>query len=234
MGFQLDKGCSENFGKTSYSIEGEDLILHSVFRDSKKGFYIDIGSNHPIQNNNTYYFYNLGWRGICIDPNVTFSDDYKRYRPEDTFIPAAVSAQEGMNEINYYEFKDSTLNSTCEKTAEDYLARHGMFSIRKINTIMVESIVKYFEKEKEDKEIPRFLNLDIEGNEIEILKKFVKLNWPFDLIIIELKKLNLHNIKSEAVDLLKKSYSIIAKTPLNTIFIRKASLFAARYPREMI
>lgn len=36
---------------------GVDLILNDIFKNKKKGFYIDIGCHHPMINNHTYLFY---------------------------------------------------------------------------------------------------------------------------------------------------------------------------------
>ena len=52
--------------------EGVDLILKSIFRNLKKGYYIDIRCNQPIDESNTYIFYKLGWKGLAIDGNAKF------------------------------------------------------------------------------------------------------------------------------------------------------------------
>ena len=48
------------------SQNGEDLIIESLIPEQKKGFYVDIGANHPIKLNNTFLFYSKGWKGINI------------------------------------------------------------------------------------------------------------------------------------------------------------------------
>ena len=47
----------------SYSLSGIDLLVAYIFQNKKKGFFIDIGCNHPVYNNNTYLLYKKGWRG---------------------------------------------------------------------------------------------------------------------------------------------------------------------------
>ena len=44
---------------TSYSQEGEDMILKSFFENKKhyRGFYVDVGAHHPVRYSNTYFFY---------------------------------------------------------------------------------------------------------------------------------------------------------------------------------
>ena len=39
--------------KISYSYGGIDSLILNIFKNQKKGFYLDIGCGHPIKNNNT-------------------------------------------------------------------------------------------------------------------------------------------------------------------------------------
>ena len=57
----------EKYTKKSYSYSHVDLVVDKMFSKINKGFYIDIGCNHPIKFNNTYTLYKRGWRGINID-----------------------------------------------------------------------------------------------------------------------------------------------------------------------
>lgn len=78
----------------SYSMQGEDLIVRGLLkeelRSGKRGFYADLGAHKPCYGNNTYLFYQYGWRGVCVEPNPGFSDAYMTARPKDTFINAAI------------------------------------------------------------------------------------------------------------------------------------------------
>lgn len=51
--------------------EGEAILLKKIFttKKIKEGFYDDIGAHHPFRYSNTYIFYQIGWRGINIEPN---------------------------------------------------------------------------------------------------------------------------------------------------------------------
>ena len=53
--------------KISYSYGGVDLLILDIFKNQKKGYYLDIGCAHPIKNNNTYLLYKKGWNGVNID-----------------------------------------------------------------------------------------------------------------------------------------------------------------------
>src|SRR5690242_3324544 len=64
----------------SYSQEGEDRILHSIFETVADGFYVDIGAHHPKRFSNTYLFYQRGWRGINVDAMPGSMVRFKRVR----------------------------------------------------------------------------------------------------------------------------------------------------------
>src|SRR5208337_2713547 len=62
--------------RKSYSIEAEDLLVETVFlvvlKQYGPGTYLDIGAAHPVQHSNTYFFYERGWSGLCVEPNPEF------------------------------------------------------------------------------------------------------------------------------------------------------------------
>ena len=43
------------YSNKSYSISYVDLVVNRIFSKIKKGIYVDLGCNHPIKVNNTYY-----------------------------------------------------------------------------------------------------------------------------------------------------------------------------------
>jgi hypothetical protein len=82
-------------GQLTYSQFGEDILIRGFFRDKQVGVYVDVGAFHPIYYSNTYALYKLGWYGVAIDANRTFERLYKKFRPRDTFVHAAVGQSEG-------------------------------------------------------------------------------------------------------------------------------------------
>ena len=78
----------------SYSQCGEDMILKILFgKNKRKGFYVDVGCNNPIQNNNTFKLYLKGWKGINIDGNQSLIDKCKRLRKRDLCLNEIVSSE---------------------------------------------------------------------------------------------------------------------------------------------
>jgi hypothetical protein len=76
----------DSWQRSSWSQEGEDLILARIFGDKPDGFYVDVGAHHPKRFSNTYYFYRRGWRGINIDAMPGSMLAFNRLRPSDINI----------------------------------------------------------------------------------------------------------------------------------------------------
>lgn len=58
-----------------YSDAKQDCFVANILGFTKSGYYLDIGSAHARRNNNTFYFDQLGWKGVCVeyDPNYNLS-----------------------------------------------------------------------------------------------------------------------------------------------------------------
>lgn len=54
---------------TWYSQAGQDEWVHSIVGDT--GFFVDVGAHDGIVHSNTYALEQLGWTGICIEPDPT-------------------------------------------------------------------------------------------------------------------------------------------------------------------
>ena len=52
----------------SHAQNFEDVMLHRALRHVTKGFYVDIGADHPTDLSVTKAFYDRNWRGIGLIP----------------------------------------------------------------------------------------------------------------------------------------------------------------------
>ena len=86
-----------------------------MFSKINKGFYIDIGCNHPIKFNNTYTLYKRVWRGINIDLDKTSIKEFNKLRKEDCNIQALVSSEENIDKKIYYYHDRSAINTVSKK-----------------------------------------------------------------------------------------------------------------------
>src|SRR5262245_11749665 len=81
--------------RISYAQNQEDILLDRLFKDQPRGTFVDVGANHPVLDNNTYFFYVRGWRGYNLEPIRRLHALFLEQRPEDTNLAVAASDAEG-------------------------------------------------------------------------------------------------------------------------------------------
>ena len=219
---------SLTYKKISYSYGGVDLLILDIFKNQKKGYYLDIGCAHPIKNNNTYLLYRKGWNGINIDLDKENIDLFNSYRKRDFNVTAAVSDKEGETDLYFYHNK-SALNTISKQNAD--FQKADISSIKKIKTQSINRILE--NSPYKDQKID-FLSVDVEGSELDIFKNFDFNKYSPKVIVVEfldlslkkleIKNLNINNmIRSEIFKLIQsKGYTLANVLHSDLVFIKNS------------
>ena len=223
-----------------FSSDGEDYILQKIFSKLKNGYYIDIGSHHPILHSNTFLFYLNGWRGVCVDPLPNLIKKYKIFRGEDIFIPAGFAEKNLKNKLTFYHYAKTPDNSTFDK--ERVIELKNKFSRVpseeiQVDLVNINDVMTSFSKINPSSEI-HLLNLDVEGFEEKILESFF-LNkiFPWVVCVEDLGFLADELNKSMIDSLMKKNgYKLGMKTFLSSVYIYPPiiSKLESQYVKEWI
>ena len=80
---------------TSYSQNGEDVLLWRALRDVEAGFYVDVGAADPTEFSVTRGFYDRGWHGLNCEPAAHYVRELLAQRPRDVTLPVAVGRAPG-------------------------------------------------------------------------------------------------------------------------------------------
>ena len=204
----------KNFlNKKTYSLFGEDLAALKFFKNEKKGFYVDIGCYHPTHINNTYLLYKKGWNGINIDVSQFSIDLFKFMRPDDLNYKCAVS--ETKKKVNlYYQKEHSQLISINKLTAKKFIK--GRLKKKIINSFSLEEILSW--GKYKDYEID-FLDVDVEGADLQVLKGLNFSKRKPKLICVEIHQKNFKKHKIYRF-LIKKKYKLIWHVSFSFLFKR--------------
>lgn len=204
----------KNFlNKKTYSLFGEDLAALKFFKNKKKGFYVDIGCYHPTHINNTYLLYKKGWNGINIDVSQFSIDLFKFMRPDDLNYKCAVS--ETNKKVNlYYQKEHSQLTSINKLTAKKFIK--GRLKKKIINSSSLEEILSW--GKYKDYEID-FLDVDVEGADLQVLKGLNFSKRKPKLICVEIHQKNFRKHKIYRF-LIKKKYKLIWQESFSFLFKR--------------
>lgn len=112
-------GPGEEDFQRSYSQQGDDMILRSLFQRRARGFYVDVGAHHPTRYSNTRWFHEHGWHGINVDALPGSMEAFRRERPRDVNLEIGIAATRGR--LPYFRFAEPAVNGFClgpERVAE--------------------------------------------------------------------------------------------------------------------
>ncbi len=180
-----------NSQKKSYSFGGCDLLIDYIFKTKKNGFYLDIGCQHPVSNNNTYLLYRRGWNGINIDLDPKNIRLFNLERPNDINICKCISSDNSKKDLFFFH-PGSPINSLEKKTIKN----KSNFSLKKIETFTLNSILKDYKIRAID-----YFNLDVEGHEINILKNFNIKYYKPKVISVEFIDYQMKNLEFKNNDI---------------------------------
>ena len=180
---------------------GEEEKLLSYFKKDYKGTYVDIGCFHPTKHSNTSNFYKRKWKGINIDLNPLTIDLFNFARPKDINICAAIS--NSVKSTDLYFIGDLSSENTLEKKHTTWLKKtfnynQKKFLKKKIKTKKINDILEKYKFYDID-----FMNIDVEGHEINILNS------------LNLRKFN---IKYFCVEIISQNYSQKHKSEILNYF----------------
>ena len=201
---------------------GIDVIVDSILKDKKRGIYVDVGCHHPLINNNTYLLFKRGWKGINIDLDFSSIDMFNYFRPNDDNQKVALSNKKGFSKLYFFH------NRAAKNTI--YKARgKGAKLIKKIETNTLDNVIK--NSKLNFKKID-FLSIDVEGNEINVLKGFNLKKYKPTVVILEfinpkVKEFYQHNILSITSSkiykyMIRKNYKLVNWVHDDLIFLQKS------------
>ena len=159
--FDLSREEVRSF-RMSFSQFGEDVIIDEFFKRTgvPKGTYIDIGAYDPVQFSNTLLLHKKGWQGINIDINPRKIERFNAHRPEDTNIVAAIG-KPGETYCLQYEGSPKerlVLLENATDANDDTIVR----------TQTVEECLRATSYNYDSID---YVNIDCEGNDLEVLKQ---------------------------------------------------------------
>ena len=186
----LKKIYYEKYSKKSYSLSNVDLIIERIFKNKKKGIYIDIGCNHPIKYNNTYLLYKKGWSGINVDLDQESIEQFNKLRSRDTNIQTLVTSLDNEEKDLFFYHERSTINTISKKLAESRNSQH-----KEIKKIKGKSLNNIIENSKYKNSKIDLLSIDIENYEYDALKNFNFDKYNLDMIVTEITDISLKKLR---------------------------------------
>ena len=193
------------FFKKQYSKNGEDQYLKRIFKNQKKGIYLDVGAYHPYRASNTCLLYKKGWSGINVDISKESIDLFNIARPNDINLNIAIGDKNKVQTF-YYKKQRHPMNTLNKEFAENY------FYKKKTRIKKSKIMTRTFNYLVNDIKNIDLLDIDVEGNEYEVIKKINFKKVSFKIILIErthFNKKTINNNKKINQLLLKENYKYV-------------------------
>lgn len=163
----------------SYAQNFEDVMLQRLFEEVPAGFYVDLGAWDPKLHSVTQHFYDLGWRGVNVEPIKSRYNAFIDARPRDINLNKAVGLVAGT--LQFYEcIEDSALSTLDAATANSLRERGLSFDGYEVETITLQKIFDQWCPETVD-----FLKIDIEGFEGKLLNNFDLIKYRPRCLVVE-------------------------------------------------
>lgn len=208
----------DEFATTSYSQEGEDMILNRIFEGKSNGFYVDVGAHHPRRFSNTFLFYRRGWSGINVEPNPEVVRIFNTERSRDTNLQCGISDCEGS--LKYHYFNEPALNTFDEGMAQSRLEA-TQYKLVKIENIPVFRLADILKRYVPNGKKIDFLSVDVEGLDLTVLKSS---DWSLfrpSCVLAEVLNATLEEaIHSDIAQFMREQgYIVFARTYNTLIFL---------------
>jgi FkbM family methyltransferase len=148
----------------SWSQAAEDLAILAVLDYLEGGRYLDIGAHHPTRFSVTRHLFQRGWSGVNVDANADLIPNFLSVRPHDISINFCVGDQLEYQLSVFDETAISTVNPEWDsRFVQEKNVRN---SVRTVPGITLQEILEIYFPTKG----PDFMNIDIEGADLEALK----------------------------------------------------------------
>lgn len=213
--------------KISYSQNGEDLILDFILSAELKLnriSYLDIGTNDPIEINNTYLFYTRGNHGVCVEPNPLMYEKIKNVRKNDVCLNIGICGNDVFEgDADFFIMSAHTLNTFSKEVAEntEKIEAYGAQKVEKKIKIPLVRINKLLEDNFVQS--PTLVSIDVEGWELSILKTLDFNRWRPAVFCIETVFFDKNAYPRKNQDILSfmegQNYFLFADTFINSIFV---------------
>ena len=149
----------------------------------RNGFYIECGANDGVNQSNTWFFEKqLAWKGLLIEPvNEVFEELKKNRSSKNFFINKALKSFSYKQKYAYLKLDENDSLST--RSTEDNIKTRIKIKVKVQNLNLILNKIN----------APRvidFFSLDVEGDEIEVLRGINFKKYTFKYILIETYHLN--------------------------------------------
>lgn len=198
----------------------DQFAYEKFFKNKRNGIFIEFGASDGIRFSNSYFFEkNMGWTGICAEPNPLLFDKLIKNR-NCICIKGCITDFEGTSKFFLINGPyGSGLSGLIEKyslnrveTIKKEIAPHGSsYQVIDVPCYTLNNLLKKYNISHVD-----YLSIDTEGGEFDTLKSI-----DFDTISIDVINVEVHHKDGKIKGFLEgKGYRYITTIGVDEIYSR--------------
>lgn len=210
----LMPGAQLHFGNSAEDV----LILYLAenYLGTRRFTYVDVGCHEPRRISNSYLAYLAGSSGLAIDLNPAFEQAFRRERPHDVFVCAALSDTEA--DMTVHEYTVPEVATIDAEQAARWSPIFGATGSRQVRTARLETVVaQHLAGRQVD-----VLMMDVEGHELAVLRGANLPALAPGLVVCEIHARTLAQVQGHAVAqfLAEQRYVLVAHAANSAYFAR--------------
>jgi FkbM family methyltransferase len=189
----------------------------SQYLGSEEAAFIEVGANDPQGGSQTYHLATKGWCGILVEPQGKFEEQLRKNRPESFVVRAACSSPERIGTITLHIPPEDGF-ATVEPNKDDFYVRYS--NTESVPAMTLDMIIEKWRTLRGTSPRIRFVAIDVEGHELDVLRGFSLAVHRPDLVLIEDKLQDL----SKHRHLSSQGYRLVRRTCLNNWYIPRTGI----------
>jgi FkbM family methyltransferase len=198
----------------SYAQNFEDVMLRRALKSVERGFYIDIGAQHPVSDSVSKAFHELGWHGVHVEPTASYAQLLREQREGDTVLQAIVGPR--AEQTVFYQIEGTGLSTTVAELATRHAGNNFRIEAKAVDSITLSDLLDRYQ----DRDI-HWLKIDTEGSESAVLGSWARSAVrPWIVVVESVDPLTHENNSAEwETELLSRGYTFAYFDGVNTFYV---------------
>ena len=158
------------------SQQEEERLVREFFGNKKRGYFVEVGANHPTEGSQSWHLEQAGWTGVLIEPQPNLAAFLVSARKAKVFAAACSSPQNAGQSL--------TLHVDGARSALDRDRMAPGAQAAYVILVPARTLDDILEEAQASAPID-LLSIDVEGHETEVLSGFDFDHWRPRLILVE-------------------------------------------------